>query len=206
MAIIKNVKIFYAKLDPKRPNAKLNKDNPTWELQCRTNSVDQKKEWESLGMKVRLLVGKEGSENEGEPILDEEGKKQWRLNLKKRSLNKKREPQSPVEVLDGKNKPVDPRSVGDGSIANIRIMQYEYKKADDTIGIAPVLMAIQLVRHVVRKAKPMEEFGETETEVVVPESTEDNEDPPFDNDDSKEEEVVVKKVKVPVMKRPDTDF
>jgi len=44
MPIINNASIWFAKLDPKRPNNKFNKTNPTWECQIRTESKEVKKE------------------------------------------------------------------------------------------------------------------------------------------------------------------
>ena len=39
MAILKNCELWFAKLDPKRPNRKFNPENPTWEIQLRTNPI-----------------------------------------------------------------------------------------------------------------------------------------------------------------------
>lgn len=184
MAILKNAEMWFAKLDPKHPNARMNKQNPTWELQLRTSNVEQKKEWENLGFKPKLIVGKEGEENEGEPILTPEGKKQWRINLKKKSLNKDGEPAAPVKVVNGHLEEIEPNTLGNGSIGNVRIYQYEYTKADGTQALAAVLMGIQVTRHVVYTPKPREDdFEMTETETVnpAPAPTTDEED---DDDDA----------------------
>ncbi|WP_396189901.1 hypothetical protein [Flavobacterium sp.] len=182
MAILKNVEMWFAKLDPKHPNARMNKQNPTWELQLRTSNAEQKKEWEALGFKPKLIVGKEGAEDEGEPVLTPEGKKQWRINLKKKSLNKDNEPAAAVKVVNGHLEELDPNTLGNGSIGNVRIYQYEYDKADGTKALAAVLTGVQVTRHVMYIPKPREddfEMSETETimpAAAIPESTDDDDD------------------------------
>lgn len=179
MAIIRNVAIYHAKLDPKYPNATFNKNNPTWELQIRTADPAQKAEWDAAGLKPKLMVYKEDTKDKdgedigGLPILNENGKKQWRVNLKKKSINKEGNKADPVEVKSHDLKPVDPRSIGNGSIGHIRLFQYDYKnekpgEATKT-GKASVLMEIQLKKHIVYVPKPKEEFGAEEGETIVPE-------------------------------------
>lgn len=176
MALLKNCEIHYVKCDPKHPNASFNKKNPTWEAQIRTADPEQKKEWENLNLKPKLLVGKEGAENEGEPILNAAGKKQWRVNLKKKSITKDGEKASHVKVVNGGMEDIDPNSVGNGSLANVRIYQYEFV-ADGKPGTASVLMAIQVRRHVVYVPKIRDDdFAEMDTETIMPEDGVDNED------------------------------
>lgn len=168
MALLKNCEIHFAKLDPKRPNNKFNKEKPTWEVQLRTTDAKQKKEWEDLELKPKLIVYREGEENEGEPILHN-GKKQWRVNIQKKSITRDGEKASPVEVVNFKLEPVDPNSIGNGSIGNIRIYQYEYT-ANGKKGTASVLMGVQLTKHVIYTHRRDDDFEETEGETVVPES------------------------------------
>lgn len=180
MAIIKNAEMWFAKLDPKYPNARINKTNPTWELQLRTADVEQKKEWEALGFKPKLIVGKEGSENEGEPILNKDGKKQWRINLKKKSLKQDKKTKEmldadPVKVVNGHLEEIDPTTIGNGSIGNIRIFQYEYENAEGKNALAAVLMGVQVKKHIVYTPKPREDdFEMEETETIVPDDDDDN--------------------------------
>lgn len=174
MAILKNAEIWFAKLDPKYPNARMNKQNPTWELQLRTADLEQKKEWEALGLKPKLIVGKEGEDNEGEPILNKDGKKQWRLNLKKKSLDKHGEPAKIVSVVNGHLEPLEPNTLGNGSIGNIRIYQYEYDKADGTKALASVLMGVQVKKHVVYTPRARDDdFEMEETETIMPDDDDD---------------------------------
>ena len=170
MALLKNCELHYIKCDPKRPNASFNKKNPTWEAQIRTTDLEQKKEWDALGLKPKLLVGKEGEENEGEPILTADGKKQWRVNLKKKSVTQSGDAASPVKIVNGSLEDIDPNSVGNGSIGHVRIYQYEFdQEGKKEKGIASVLMAIQLKRHVVYIPKVRDdEFEMEDTETINP--------------------------------------
>jgi hypothetical protein len=158
MAFLNNVPIYFVKCDPKRPNAYYNKENPTWEVQIRTESRAQAKEWEALNIPVKAVIP------------DEEGAKPyWKAVLRKKSIKKDTgEKTNPPEVMDGNLNPVDPNTIGNGSIANIRIFQYDYPKGDSgTMGVATVLMAIQLVRHQLYTAPPRETFSQTQTEIIA---------------------------------------
>ena len=178
MALLKNCELHYIKCDPKRPNSSFNKKNPTWEAQIRTTDLEQKKEWDALGLKPKLLVGKEGEENEGEPILTADGKKQWRVNLKKKSITKDGTAASPVKIVNGSLEDIDPNSVGNGSTGNVRIYQYEFdQEGKKEKGVASVLMAIQLKRHVVYIPKVRDdEFEMEDTETINPEPQDGDDD------------------------------
>jgi len=156
MAILKKCEIWHIRLDPKRPNSKYNKKNPTWELQIRTRDKEQKKAWEELNLPVKAVI----------PEGDDE-KPYYRVNLRKKSIKKDGEPSSPVGVKDGALRDIGPNTIGNGSIANIRVFQYQYPKEDGTQGVASVLMGIQVTKHILYEAPPrQEDFEEEETEVV----------------------------------------
>ncbi len=165
MAIIRDCEIWFAKLDPKRPNAKYNKKNPTWECQIRTTSKEVKKSWEAMNLSVKA-------------VLPDEGAPYYRVNLRKKSIKEDGEAAGPVKVVNGGLEDIDPNTIGNGSIGNIRIFQYEYPKDDKTKGIASVLMGIQITKHIVYKAKARDDdFDMTETETV------DNANMSADNED-----------------------
>jgi len=188
MAILRNCEIWFAKLNPKRPSAKFNKENPTWEIQLRTDSYEQKVEWEALGLKPKLMTHK-GGEQDGEPLLNEKGKKQWRMNLRKKSIKQDGEAAPPVKVVNGHLEEIDPLSIGNGSVGNIRIFQYEYNKGDEK-GVATVLISIQLTKHIVYKPKPMDDpFDMVQTETIELDEQEQEDD---DNDDDVETSLVPK--------------
>jgi single-stranded DNA-binding protein len=158
MAILKKVEIWFTKLDPKRPNARFDKDNPTWELQLRTTDRAVKKEWEAHGLPVKAVVP---DEEDAVPF--------FRVNLKKRSLKKDKKTgemvdNEPVEVFDAKLKPIDPRTIGNKSIGNVRIYQYDKK---DGSGKASILMGVQLTKHIVYEPKVGESFDELEEETEM---------------------------------------
>jgi len=159
MAILHDCEIWFAKLDPAHPNNRYNKENPTWEVQLRTKSKEQKAEWEALGIKVVAH-----REDDDGPVL------YYRANLRKKSKKADGEDGSIVGVIDGECDPVDPNTIGNGSIANIRIYQYNYSDAESgKSGKATVLMGVQLTKHIVYTPKPREdEFKKAKTERVVP--------------------------------------
>ena len=173
MALLKNCEVHYVRCNPKRPNAAFNPKNHTWECQIRTSDLAQKKEWESLGMKPKLLVGKAGSENEGEPILNAAGKKQWRVNLKKKSITKDGDKASVPKVVNGALEEIDPDTVGNGSIAHVRIFQYDFTNKAGETGKVSVLMGLQVKRHIVFvPTSHDDEFEPEDTETIQPDNDE----------------------------------
>lgn len=169
MAIIKNCPIYYVRCDPKHPNASYSKTNPTWEVQLRTSDPAQKEEWIAANLNVRLMKYKDdakdadGEDIGGMPILDDNGKRQWRVNLKKRSKAKDGSPAAPVKVVAGSLEDMNPNTVGNGSIANVRVFQYTFPdKVDGTTKTASILMAIQLRKHVVYVPKSHDDMFEEE--------------------------------------------
>ena len=154
MAIIRDCEIWFAKLNPKRPNNKFNKKNPTWDCQIRTTDKAIKKQWEEMQLPVKAVV-------------PDEGAPYYRVNLRKKTIKESGESASPVKVVNGHLEDIDPDSIGNGSIGHIRIFQYEYTKETGGKGIASVLMGIQVTKHIVYKAKPRDDdFGMTDTEVI----------------------------------------
>jgi hypothetical protein len=176
MTILKDCQLWFVKANPKFPNDKFNKKNPTWECQIRTEDKDQKKQWEDLKLGVKAIV-------------PDEGPTYWRVNLRKKSIKEDGSPSSSVatvsgKMVEGKLEEINPDSIGNGSIGNVRIFQYEYDKETGGKGVATVLMGIQVTKHIVYKPKPRDDsFGETETETVDPRGTPEEEVP--DDDDVK---------------------
>jgi len=151
MAILKNVELFYPRLDPKKPNSKFNKEQPTWEVQIRTRDKAVKNEWAALNLKPKTVE-------------DDDGKVFYSVTLRKKSKKKDGEVNQPVKVIDGGLNDINPMSIGNGSIGNIRIFQYEY---GDEGKIASMLMAVQITKlnEYIPKAND-DEFEMTETEIV----------------------------------------
>lgn len=161
MAILKNCELFFIKCDPKRPNDKFDKQNPTWEVQIRTTSKETRKEWEALKLPVKAIV-------------PDDGPAYFRVNIKKKSVKADGTPATPVTVVNGKLEEIDPNTIGNGSIGNVRIFQYDYR---DGKGVASILMGIQLTKHLVYVPKKRDdEFGFADTEVIEPTAEEAGED------------------------------
>lgn len=164
MAILNNVEIWWVKLDPKRPSKSATAEKPSWEIQIRTADKVQRAEWTKVGVKTKAV--RQDKDDEESPVLYYVG------NLRKKSVKADGTPAVPVNVWDGKHKEVDPNTIGNGSIANLRIFQRDYSFKDDQgvlrEGISNDLMAVQLVKHIIYTAAPMEDFGEIETETVTP--------------------------------------
>ncbi len=156
--IIKNCELYFAKLDPTRPSAKFNKKNPTWELQIRTSDQEVRKQWTAMGLNVK-------------PVVPDEGEPYFRVNLRKKSIKEDGEKASPVDVVDMQLNQVDPRSIGNGSVGNVRIFQYEYPREGGGKGTASVLMGVQLIKHIIYVPRPRDDDfqAEGETEVFEPE-------------------------------------
>jgi hypothetical protein len=152
MALLTDCELWFLRCDPARPNNKFDKENPTWEVQIRTTDKTQKKEWEALSLPMKAMV-------------PDEGPPYFRVNLKKSSIKKDGTPAAPVKIVDGDLNEIDPNTIGNGSVGNIRIFQYDYpKKEGGGTGIATILMAIQITKHIEFERRPREdEFGKTTT-------------------------------------------
>ena len=153
--ILNSVELWFVKANPKRPNNKFNKKNPTWECQIRTTDKAKKKAWEEAGLQVKAVLP------------DDDTPPFYRVNLRKKSIKTSDEPSSPVIVVNGARQPLDPDTIGNGSIGNVRVFQYEYTKETGGKGLASVLMGIQVTKHIVYKPKVRDDdFGDAETETV----------------------------------------
>jgi len=168
VTILKNVNIRYARLNPNRPSTKNNKDGE-WTVQAYTRNKEQLAEWKKIGITVKLAEDAEG-------II-------YTVNFRKKALKKDGAKNQPPSVLNAKLVAIDATTVGNGSVANIRLFPYDYTY-EGKKGTAFQLQGIQLLRHVVFKPKPFEDFDEAEdTEVVEPEEMSD--EPPDDTPEVK---------------------
>ena len=127
--ILSNVEIFFAKLDPANPNSRFDKENPTWEVQIRTKDKAVAKGWKDNNLRVT-------------PDENDDGVF-YRANLKKKSKKRDGSDMAPVNVVAGDLSPVDPSTIGNGSIANLSIFQYDYSVSGKE-GIASMLMGAQI--------------------------------------------------------------
>jgi hypothetical protein len=127
--ILSNVELYFAKLDPANPNSRFDKDNPTWEVQIRTKDKAVAKEWKDNNLRVT-------------PDENDEGVF-YRANLKKKSKKRDGSDMAPVNVVAGDLSPINPSTIGNGSIANLSVFQYDYKVSGKE-GIASMLMGVQI--------------------------------------------------------------
>jgi len=179
MPILKDCELYYAWLTPEYPNKRYNKENPTWEVQLRTTDKNKRKEWEAQNLVIKAIVP------DDEPPF-------FRVNLKKRSLKKTdellkdeegknifddkgnpkyvMEEADPPEVLDAQLNPLNPSIIGNGSIGDVKVYQYEYPGPGNTKRIGSVLMGIRVTKLIEYIRKPRsddEEFEKSEEETVV---------------------------------------
>lgn len=156
MTVLKNVELFWGKLDPKNPVSPFGE--PVWEQQIRTRNKDQAKEWKEANLNVKTNEDDEGI--------------YYSVNLKKRAVfGKTGEPTKPVPVVDGQLMPLDPTTVGNGSVGNVQLVQKPYDVGGRK-GISTELKAIQVVKLVEYQGSAngglaFEAIGETETVAPV---------------------------------------
>jgi len=145
-------------MDPNRPaKAKDKNKSDYWACQVRTTDKEVKKAWQEANLNVTAVVP-----DEGEPYF----KANFRRNVIKRDGEKSQCP----EVVNGNLDPVEPGTIGNGSIGNIRLFQTEYPAGDGyEAGITSILMGLQLTKHIIYVPNT-EEFSKTETEVISPET------------------------------------
>jgi hypothetical protein len=160
MPIIKDVEMWWVKLDPKRPAPAFGDSGPKWEFQARLTKA------QAAELKLLNIVAKPVINTETDAV------DYYKYSFNKKTHKSDGSDQGPVRVVDGKLNLVDPNTIGNGSKANIRVFQYDYEvKAKDgkggKKGIATMLMEVQLTKLVKYVPKPRDdEFEETETEVV----------------------------------------
>jgi hypothetical protein len=76
------------------------------------------------------------------------------------------EAQNPVTLVGGDLSAIDPNTLGNGSIGNVRLYQYDYD-VNGKKGIASMLMAVQITTLKEYTPKPREDdFKMTEMEVI----------------------------------------
>jgi hypothetical protein len=152
--ILKNVELHWAKLSPKFPN-KTFKEDGVWEVQIRTRNKKQAQEWKEANLSVK-------AEEDDQGIF-------YRAMLRKAVKKKDGSNNAPVKVVNGHLEEIDPISIGNGSVANVRLFQYEYEVGtgkQKKSGTASMLMAVQVTTLNEYVPKPREDDFEM-TDTVV---------------------------------------
>jgi len=109
MPVLKNCEMWYVKCNPEKPDTRF---RPRWAVQIRTTSREQKKEWESFGIKVTTKDPDEGPMYYQATI--------GRGVFKADGVTKRKA----VEVVDAEMNPFNPDTIGNGSIGNVSVFQY----------------------------------------------------------------------------------
>lgn len=113
MTILKACKIISLKVHPKTPD-----DYGNWSVGIWTDNPAQRDMWVSIFGEKRVTERK-WNEAPG-----------WSLFIRKKSTklgeDKVEVPAKPVKLVDGDLKPLDPYSIGFGSLANIEIWEHDY--------------------------------------------------------------------------------
>lgn len=150
MAIIRNVEFWYPRLV--RPNAMFDPQKPRWEVQIRTSDMNQYKELMALGLNLKFKQ-------------EDDGSQYWFTTLGKRSTKQDGSAATPIEVVDGKKEPINPDTIGNGSIGNIRLFESSYERLGKPAKRFS-LMGVQITKLKLYKSKgPREEFDEEDMEI-----------------------------------------
>ena len=121
--IVRDLEFHYAHLI--RPHAPFG-DN-VWDIQVRTHEEAKADELKALGVNMK-------KHDDG----------YWHANIKRRTTNRKGEPNKPVQVVDKHKAPWNPEvSIGHGSKGNIKIFCYDYNMAGRS-GTGVMLSAVQI--------------------------------------------------------------
>jgi hypothetical protein len=176
MALIKNVELWWVKCDPDAPVKSKDDDKPDyWEVQIRTTDKASALSWKKNNVNFKPLK-KLIRDEDGEPILDEmgektreqvvndEGKPYFSVSLRRKITKKDGGDMKPVKVV-GNGFPLNPNTVGNMSIGNVSIFQYDYV-FQGTEGVASMLTGIQLTKLLEYTPSDGDEFTEEKMETV----------------------------------------
>lgn len=186
--IFKNCEIYFLKADPERPVVlNTNEDGSKrtgWEVELRTTDKAVAAKWrkEYRGGKLVKAV-REDKDDDESPI------KFYRWKLRRNAFKANGDASNPIEVVRGDTgEPMDPRIIGNGSVADVRVYQRDY---DTEAGpaVAHYLMGLSLRKLVKYTPKPKEEFETVERMEVV---DDDGEPRNFGDEDQQEKDSGVK--------------
>lgn len=140
--ILNGVRLFWIKCDPAKPVAPLDEGKPDrWEAQLRID-LDDKVNVETVqGAKIPFKTITEVADGE---------KPYMRLSVHKPVVNREGKALKPVDVINGALQAIDPNTIGNGSVGNVRLHVYPYELRHKTTnkvtksGITSMLMGIQV--------------------------------------------------------------
>jgi len=169
MSIISNVELWWVKLNPARPTRYQNKatDAAKWSLQIRVKDKARKAQLEKdFGFAFT-------------PV-EEDGKLAYKTSIScfafKANQETKKEdpnsPNSPVAVILATGEPIDPDTVGNGSVGNIRFRVKDDKSSRTLLGV----QVTKWLKYVPREEEDQFEL-EDDYEIIEPKNRE--EDSPY---------------------------
>lgn len=120
---VSNVELHWAKLDPENPVKPF--DDIQWEAQIHTTDKAVADEWSKNYLTVKE---KDGT---------------YMVQLKRNAFKSDGKPNNPVGVVGRRLEPIDPNTIGNGSIANVKIYQFNYSQSGG--GVGSRLSNIQIV-------------------------------------------------------------
>jgi len=159
MPIIKDVEIYWAKLDPKRPVPKYLK--PTvkeWSLEIRTYDKAVSEQWKSeFHLRPKFLEAADG------------GKPYYRAKLQKMAIANTKDPEAkigePVEVVGPKLEAINPNTVGNGSIGDVMV-HFRNWTFENKPGISADLRKVR-IKKLVEYYREFEDFDELDEELEI---------------------------------------
>ena len=129
--ILKNVELYWTKVDPSNHDMGFSGDKPQWNTQIRTRNKDAVSAWKEVGMNPKV-------EEDDDGIF-------YRISVHKDAFNKQGQPNKPVPVVGPDLMPLEDVSViGNGTVANVKLRSFEWTFKSKT-GIGFRLDAIQIV-------------------------------------------------------------
>ena len=117
--ILPGVSLFWVKCDPDHPADAFEEGKPQrWEAQLRW-AIDNRQVNDIVkgaGLKAKAVADDPKADG---PYM--------KLQVYKPVVNSKKEPLKPVNVVSGALAPIDPNTIGNGSIGNVRLHVYDYE-------------------------------------------------------------------------------
>ncbi len=167
--IIRDVIINWAKLNPAKPVDNYAGDAKQWELQAQI-PVARRAEFEQFGKVKGVADGK---------------KKFVERGFQKKAFKADGEPAKPVEVVDIYKNPVDPKTIGNGSKGNLKLMLRDYEIKNPKTGkvtksgTTAMLVAVQITDLVKFEPKDNGNFADFDYEDAPEGSTQTTTDEDF---------------------------
>ena len=161
MTVLKDVELWWVKCDPKKPVSPFGE--PVWEINARTKKKKQADEWKKASVNVKKS----------------DDDTYWFANLKRKAVfGKTGDPMPPVVFVGGQLMPIDPNTVGNGSIGNVQLYTKDWEFNGHT-GTKIELKAVQvtkLIEYQGGSGLAFDDVGETEIVAKEPEAGEDSSD------------------------------